>query len=240
MVVDYCKNYIFGGATVEERIAFQKYALKRGGSFNNPQIYVDFCVSVLDWVKVGSANTSNSLILNGVPSWHDEVCQEYGEYFVEYVGKVYIEDLLNDASLQVFQNGIIFPQPVKSSDVKLVRFPNNNQDSFNGWCATYESTSLEDMEKFAEEYLDEQRDNLLREALAQYEANTQRTPTVYLDFCIGALDWCRVETIDETKKFYDAGVSLWNFGILDMYRDMGYEIKFVPEIRWSSKNRSFY
>lgn len=201
---------------------------------------MDFCVSVLDWVKVGSVNTSNSLILNGEPLWHDEVCQEYGEYFAEYVGKVYIEDLLNDTSLQVFQNGIIFPKVVEHSEVKFVRFPLDNSERRNGCYFAYESTSLKDMEKFAKEYLDKQQDSLLREALMKYETKTERTPTFYLDFCIGALDWCRVETIEETKNFYDSGMSLWNFGISDIYRDMGYEIKFVPEIIWSNKDRRYY
>jgi hypothetical protein len=151
-----------------------------------------------------------------------------------------IEDLLNDTSLQVFQNGIIFPKVVEHSEVKFVRFPLDNSERRNGCYFAYESTSLKDMEEFAKEYLDKQQDSLLREALMKYETKTERTPTFYLDFCIGALDWCRVETIEETKNFYDSGMSLWNFGISDIYRDMGYEIKFVPEIIWSNKDRRYY
>ena len=234
--IDYCKRYMRNDATEKEKEAFKAFCVKNHADEFCLQIYVDFCTTVLNWVMVGNAYEREVLNLNFSQSWHSEVVDMYQGYLIKRLPQIRIEDLLNGEKVTLFQNGIIFPEYVKSPKSEPMRFLFLPQIY-----TVFNSESLEEMEAFAKEYCQNLKDTGVQHALMGYEVTTPKAPTFYLDFCIGAFNWCRIETSEDKKLFYDAGVALWNFSILDLYKEDGYSLKKVTEIKYPGKkgNMSF-
>lgn len=234
--IDYCKRYMRNDATEKEKEAFKAFCVKNHADEFCLQIYVDFCTTVLNWVMVGNAYEREVLNLNFSQSWHSEVVDMYQGYLIKRLPQIRIEELLNGEKVKLFQNGIIFPEYVKSPKSEPMRFLFLPQIY-----TVFNSESLEEMEAFAKEYCQNLKDTGVQHALMGYEVTTPKAPTFYLDFCIGAFNWCRIETSEDKKLFYDAGVALWNFSIFDLYKEDGYSLKKVTEIKYLGKkgNMSF-
>lgn len=233
--LDYCINYIQTKATEQEKQAFKKFARRQRQDYEESlSIYEDFCLMVLDWIKVGNGTDMNVVQCNFKHDWQRDALQEwYKDFRKDYVVAVDLEEVLKVEDKVFLENGIIFPEYTKNPNVKSIRLFLNPR-----LFTAFESSSEEEMEDFCKQYLCECDNSYVQEALKKYELqSTVRTPTFYLDFCIGAFEWCRVKTDGEQKIFYDAGESLWNFRILSSYQDEGYKVEFVPQIEYPGKKK---
>jgi hypothetical protein len=217
-------------ASEKEKQAFKAFCHKNHADQFSLQIYVDFCTTVLDWVMVGNAYEREVLNLNYSQTWHSEIVDMYEGYLIKRLPKIRIDDLLSGEKVTLFQNGIIFPDYIPSPKSESMRFLFLPQIY-----TVFNSESLEEMETFAKEYCQNLTVPGVKQALEIYETTAPKIPTFYLDFCIGAFNWCRIETSKDKKLFYDAGVAFWNFSILDLYKEDGYTLKKVTEIKYPGK-----
>lgn len=77
--LDYCEDYIKNKATVQEKQAYDKFCFEYWHfNFIKPSDpYIDFCIQVLGWCKIGNIFPKKVITYTGEANWHNQIYFKY-------------------------------------------------------------------------------------------------------------------------------------------------------------------